>query len=297
MAIHQFVGVSKRSVGGRLRLATPIVAIALLLSPALPARAETFSSCWVSTSVHPVFGTERQVTRCRISGGSIIDYASDTAVPSRLYAQTGTDISGQCWYYTSAVTQYVILTQYANGDADIGFDADPGGLGGIVAIGPTLPRCTTEPSPASDPTADVYRYVTQYIHNPPTPDLNPRPGDGVTGLATYVGVPVPDDHTAQLTSGATTLDVFIEVSAVIIDWGDESTDSYPGTSTALAGYPDGFATHIYEQKNEAGAQISVSYDWTARWRIVGESWDFLVVPNTTTTIDYPVSEIVSVLSD
>jgi hypothetical protein len=151
--------------------------------------------------------------------------------------------------------------------------------------------------PASDPTADVYRYVTQYIHNPPTPDLNPRPGEGVTGLATYVGVPVPDDHTAQLASGATTLDVFIEVSAVIVDWGDESTDSYPGTSTALAGYPDGFATHIYEMKGEAGTRISVSYDWTARWRIVGGSWEFLPVPNTTTTVDYPISEIVSVLSD
>lgn len=284
-------------MGARLRFTLVAIAVTLALAHAQPAHAAEFAACWVTTVRSPVTHVERQITRCRISGGSIIDYASETAVPSRLYAQTGTDITGQCWYYTSAVTQYVILIQYANGDADIGFDTDPGGPGGIVAIGPTLPRCTTEPTPASDPTADIYRYVTQYIHNPPTPDLNPKPGDGVTGLATFVGVPVPDDHSAQLTSGATTLDVFIEVSAVIVDWGDESTDSYPGTSTALAGYPDGFASHIYEKKSESGVRISVSYDWTARWRIVGGSWEFLAVPNTTTTVDYPVSEIVSVLSD
>ena len=269
--------------------------IALLLVPAIQAQAEDFSSCWVTTTIHPVFGTERQVTRCRISGGSIVDYASDSAVPSQLYAKPGTDLTGQCWYYTSAVTQYVILVQYGNGDADIGFDA--GAPGGIVAIGPRLPRCTSEPNPATDPTADVYRYVTQYIHDPPTPQLNPKPGDGVTGLDTYIGVPVPADHKARLTSGSTTLDIFIEVSAVIVEWGDGTIDSYPATSTALAGYPDGFATHVYDQKAETGVSLSVSYDWTARWRIVGGAWEFLAVPNTTTDVNYPVSEIVSVLTD
>jgi hypothetical protein len=259
----------------------------------LQAHAETFESCWVASETDR-YGIRQQVTRCRISGGSIVDYASDSAVPSQLYAQTGTDLTGQCWYYTSAVTQYVILVQYANGDADIGFDA--GGAGGIVAIGPTLPRCTSEPTAATDPMADVYSYVMQYIHDPPTPQLNPRAGDGVTGLDTYVGVAVPDDHTASLTSGATTLDVFIEVSAVIVSWGDGTVDSYPATSTALAGYPDGFAAHVYE-KSEPGLSLSVSYDWTASWRIVGGSWEFLAVPNTTTTVGYPVSEIVSVLSD
>ena len=73
----------------------------------------------------------------RISGGNIVDFASDTAVPSKLYPQTGSDVTGQCWYYTSASTQYVILNQYANGDAGIGFDTDPGNPGAIIAIGPT----------------------------------------------------------------------------------------------------------------------------------------------------------------
>lgn len=270
-----------------------LIVLGVLAVPATAA-AETFSACWVTKELDP-FGRPSSITRCRIAGGSVVDYASDSDVPSVLYPSTGTDITGQCWFYTSAVTQYVILTQYANGDADIGYDPDPASPGGIVAIGPTLPRCTSEPAPTTDPSAEAWQYVMQYIHDPPTPDLNPRPGDGVTGLDTYVGVPVPDPHIAQLSAGGSTLDVYIEVSSVIVHWGDGKTDHYPPTGAALAGYPDGFATHIYEIKKDA-APISVSYDWTARWRLVGGSWEFLAVPNTTTTVDYPVSEIVSVLS-
>ena len=259
------------------------------------ARGEDFASCWVVSSVHSVFGTETQITRCRISGGTVVDYSSDNAVPSTLYAQTGADLTGQCWYYTSVPTSYIIIAQYADGSAEIGFDTDPGSPGGIIAIGPTLPRCTSEPVPASDPAADAWNYVMQYVHPPPTPDLNPKSGDGVAGLDTYVGLPVPDQHTAQISSGASTLDIYIEVSAVMVKWGDGESDNYPPTSTALAGYPDGFASHTYEFKNK-GAPITVAYDWTARWRVVGGSWDFLAVPNTTTTVDYPVAEIVSDLT-
>ena len=138
-------------------------------------------------------------------------------------------------------------------------------------------------------------YVMQYVHPPPTPELNPKPGDGVTGLATYLGLPIPNQHTAQISSGASTLDIYIEVSAVIVDWGDGQSDNYPATSTALAGYPAGFASHIYETKDDS-TPITVAYDWTARWRVVGGPWDFLAVPNTTTSVDYPVAEIVSDLT-
>ena len=139
-------------------------------------------------------------------------------------------------------------------------------------------------------------FATQYIHAPPTPDLNPKPGDGVTGLDTFVGLPIPADHNARISSGATTLDVYIEVTTVIIRWGDGEIDTYPATNDALAGYPDGFATHTFGTKNHDGVNLAVSYDWTARWRVVGGSWEFLAVPNTTTTVLYPISEIVSVLT-
>ena len=89
-------------MGARLRLAVAALAIVLALVPARSAQAQEFVACWVTTVLSPITFVNRQVTRCRISGGSIVDYASDSAVPSQLYAQTGTDLTGQCWYYTSA---------------------------------------------------------------------------------------------------------------------------------------------------------------------------------------------------
>jgi hypothetical protein len=263
-----------------------------MLSP-LPVAGATFSSCWVAREFDPILSDYRTVTRCRVSGGDVIDYADDSDVPSVLYPNLGTDVTGQCWYLTSAVTAYVILNRFADGSAEIGLDIDPSTPGGIVAIGPTMPRCTSEPSPVSDPATEAWEYVMAYIHDPPTPDLNPAPGQGVTGLATFVAVPVPDDHSATLSSGASSLEVEIEVDAVVVHWGDGLTDTYPADPQILAGYPDGGASHVYEVKDTEGAALAVEYDWTARWRLAGDTWVSLPVPNTSTTVDYPVAEVVT----
>ncbi|MGD2060978.1 MAG: hypothetical protein PVF87_08950, partial [Acidimicrobiia bacterium] len=204
-------------------LASLIMVVAL----AAPAAAAEFVSCWVAHTSNPDTGFEDQVTRCRIVGGDTIDYASDSTVPSVLYPNLGTDLTGQCWYLTSAATAYVILNQFADGSAEIGLDTDPADPGGIVALGPVVPRCTSEPTPATDPTADAWDYVMSYIHDPPTPDISPPPGDGITGLDTYVGVVVPDDHAATLSSATSTIEVEIAVDAVAVNWGDGTSDTYP----------------------------------------------------------------------
>jgi len=245
-----------------------------------------------------LLGRERTVTRCRVSGGDVVDYGSDASVPSRLYPNAGTDLAGECWYLTSAATNWVYLSLFVNGDAVLGFDPDPTTPGGIALATERIPRCTSEPNPLIDPSTEAWQYVTEYIHPPPTPEVNPLPGDGVTGMDTFVGVPIPDVHEAQIASATgVTLEIYIEVSGVVVNWGDARIDSFPADETALAGYPDGIATHVYEVKDEAGYDISVSYDWTARWRIVGGAWDFLAVPDSTTTVGYPVAEIVSVITD
>lgn len=284
-------------MGRRLRNAVAAAAVVALLTPAVPAEAEVFSACWVVRVEDPFLGLDRTITRCRIAGGEIVNYASDDVVPSVLYPQPGTDATGACWYYTSAVTQYVIVLQYPNGDAEIGWDPDPSTPGGIIAIGVTYPRCSSEPRAAPDPTAEVWQYVHSYVHPPPTPRLSPAAGDGLTGLDTYVGVPIPTDHFATISGGGATVDVFIEVSAVVVAWGDGTTGTYPATVAAMAGYPAGIASHVYETKSEEGVTISVSYDWTARWRFSGGAWAFIGVPNTTTSVLYPIQEIVSTLSD
>ena len=124
-----------------------------IAEPTLPfvIRAASFASCWVARELDPVYAEYSTVTRCRIVGSDTVDYASDSDVPSVLYPNLGTDLTGECWYLTSATTAYVILDRFADGSANIGFDTDPSTPGGIVAIGPIIPRCTSEPSPASDP--------------------------------------------------------------------------------------------------------------------------------------------------
>ncbi len=282
----------------RLRVAVAAAAIsaALVLVPAT-ADADTFTSCWVEKVADPFLGIELTITRCRIAGGAVVDYASDDVVPSVLYPQPGADSNGSCWYYTSAYTQYVIIAQYPNGDAEMGWDPDPSGSGGIIAIGVTYPRCTSEPRTAADPTEEIWEYVHDYIHPPPAPELNPAPGRGVTGLDTFMALAIPQDHYATLSAGGITLDLFIEVSAIVVHWGDGTTNTYPATESAMSGYPDGIASHVYEQKSQDGLVIEVAYDWTARWRTVGGVWASIPVPNTTTAVDYPVQEIVSVLEE
>jgi hypothetical protein len=280
-------------MGKRLRIAA---LVGVLSVPALTALGAEFQSCWV-TETQTGFGNLETVTRCRIVGGDTVDYASDSSVPGVLSPGLGTDLSGQCWYLTSASTDYIILNQFADGSAEIGLETDPGSPGGIIALGPTVPRCTSEPVSATDPAGDAWDYAMSYIHDPPTPDLNPTPGDGVTGLATYLGVSVPNDHAASLSSGVSTLEVEIDVDAVVVSWGDGTIETYPPLKSVLAGYPDGAATHVYEVKNPEGAVITVEYDWTARWRQVDEDWTPLPVPNTGTSVDYPVAEIVSRLDD
>lgn len=279
-----------------MRGTTGLALVLTLIVLALPVSAEEYLSCWVTTELHPIHGTERQVTTCRISGGATLDYASDAVVPSRLYPSPGTDLTGQCWYYTSRVTQYVILTLHSGGAADIGYDPDPSTPGGPVAIGPTMPRCTSESIPAPDPLAEVWDYVTSYIHAPPTLELSPRIGEGVTGMDTYLGVPIPGPHSATISGGFSTIAVEIEMSAVHVDWGDGSVDTYPPHPEILSGYPDGSAIHLYESKDPDGVPLSVSYDWTVRWRQGGGAWQLLDAPDTTATVIYPLVEIISVLT-
>ncbi len=280
----------------RLRRVALLSIVLIALAVPIPAAADGFAACWVTRIVDPVSLIAQTVTRCRISGGDVVDYASDDEVPAVLYPNMGTDFTGQCWYLTSSPTQFVILARFADGSVEIGWDTDPGNPGGLVALGPVVPRCSSEPAPATDPSADAWDYVMAYIHPPPTPDLSPDPGNGITGLPTYVGVPVPPDHSATLTSGSTTLEVEISVDAVIVDWGDGITNTYPPMTEVLAGYPNGSARHTYETKTGEGAEIQVAYDWTARWRVVGSAWEPLPVPNTETTIDYPVAEVVARLT-
>ncbi|CAN5771261.1 hypothetical protein BH23ACT4_BH23ACT4_15570 [soil metagenome] len=280
-------------MGTRVRRGIWLTLVALLVTLAAPVRADNFVACWVETVIIPGVGAEKTITRCRLSGGEVVDYAGDNQVPAVLSPALGTDLLGDCWYLTSASTYWVYLNLFVNGDAILGWDPDPSTPGGVAYATDRVPRCTSEPTSASDPSGAVWDYVTAYLHPPPQPDLSPPAGNGVTGLETYAGITIPEDHTASLVASGLSLEVEIEVTGVVVAWGDGVVDSFPADGLALAGYPDGIARHVYEVKDESGYTIEVSYNWMARWRVTGGSWVPLVVPDTTTSLTYPVAEIVS----
>lgn len=249
-------------------------------------------ACWTTHEVDPL-GRPQQVTRCRLAGGEIIDFRDDWEVPVDLRPNLGIDAVGPCWFLTSRATPYVIVEQYAGGDAMIGYIPDPSEPGTWVAV-ENYRRCTSEPESDSDRETRVWDYAHSYIHRPPTPQTSPNVGDGVTGLATYLQVAVPEPHHATLSGGTTSLEVEIEVAAVRVNWGDRNRNDYPPDPNLLRGFPGGAVWHIYQTKSDQ-YDIAVSYLWSVRWRAGSGPWNTLVVPPTTTVLAYPVSEIVSVL--
>lgn len=230
-----------------------------------------------------------QITRCRLAGGEVVDFASDSQVPVVLYPALGSTAAGPCWYYTSSPSGLWIVVLYPNGDVDLAYGTNPGE---VTPVG-VLSRCTSEPVVAPDPLTVVWDYLTEYLHAPPEPELSPPPGDGITGMETYAAVVVPPPHRAQLTAGVTGVEVEVEVAQVIVVWGDGTVTSHSPGPEVSQGFPGGTVFHIYERKQEA--TVSVSYVWAVRWRVLSGSWSTLAVPDTITTVDYPVSEIVSVL--
>ena len=187
-------------MGYGLRLSAGLAAFVAILALGLQAQADEFASCWVTQKKDPFLGQATTVTRCRLAGGDVVDYASDAQVPARLYPNAGTDVTGSCWYLTSLSTRWVYISLFVDGDAVLGWQPDTGSPGTIALATGRIPRCTSEPVPEVRPVEVVWDYVTSYVHDPPTPALSPPPGAGITGMATYVGVTLPENHSAQLTA-------------------------------------------------------------------------------------------------
>jgi len=289
------------------RLVLGMMAVVVVGFPLL-VLADEYSACWVEERPDGV-GRYIQVTVCRNSGtGELEEFSSDDAIPEHLSPNYGADGAFFCWYWTTAFTGWFAFI-HADGSANLGTDIN-GPLPGGVVILPPLPRCTSEPVEAVPPDVQAWALIAEYIHDRPQPVLNPIAGRGLAGLETHVAVvpPVPFDD--SLNGPGTFLEVHAEVAAVIVAWGDGTTDEYPAeVFSRLTGYPHGMARHLYETKtcDEPGLSpdchpdlaaypLSVGYQWFAQWRVNGGPWQVLDVEPTSTVLDYPVTEIVSVLT-
>jgi hypothetical protein len=280
------------------------VLLALMLS--LPAAAQEVHICWADTIV--VLDRPRTVTRCRVAG-QIVDYATEFDVPLRLYADVGTDVNGTCWYWRSVWTGWEIVTRFGDGSANLGFDSD-GVPGGPLNLDVTYPVCTSEPAEVDPADLLAWDLIKDYVHQEPGPQLNPRVPWGLTGAETHLGLAPPGPFADSIVDPTgSVLDVEGRVAAITIVWGDGASLALPPEAfPLLTGYPDGIARHVYEVKtcDPPGSTprchpslesypVEVRYQWFAQWRVDGGAWTPLAVPDTVTTVAYPVREVISVL--
>jgi hypothetical protein len=238
--------------------------------------------------------------------GNITEFPGD-APPGTVEPAVGTDANGVCWFWTSLATDWEILSTFSDGSAVLGIYVN-----GFLAVDTgQIPRCTSEPVIVDPPPVYAWEAITEYIHDPPEPELNPPIGRGLAGLETHAGVVVPGRWADTITVPGYVIDVEVSVRVLTVDWGDEAVDTFPPEAyPLLIGYPDGLARHVYEVKTcdppaaaydchpTLGAYpVTISYVWAAQWRVNGSDWIVVDVPPSETTVDYPVTEAVSVLTD
>jgi hypothetical protein len=221
--------------------------------------------------------------------------------PPVLYPQLGSDVDGtECWYWTTAVTQFVILARDGS-LATIGEDLGPG-----VALDTTVAPC--EGIPGEDLRAVAWDFLEQWILADPQIELSPQ-SSGITGLETYVWAPIPDRIEGALTSPlGTTLDARAWVDQIVVDWGDATTAPLVLDEAQLsrfAAYPNGSAFHVYDTKscNEQGQTgcfpdvdgypVTVSFRWQAAYRVGANAWIDIGPVTPFATLSYPVDEIIS----
>jgi len=289
-----------------------VLLVAALTATTLPAGATETWVCWSATELDPNYGWTKTVTRCRIGGSAIVDYdqAIGESPPVFLYPNVGADSSGTCWYWTSQRTNWVLLGYDSSGRAILGYDPD-GIPGGPIVLQAYEFACTSEPVEVPSPLEEAYEVLSSYEHPPPDPLVNPAPGLGVTGMETFIRADPPQPWSDSIVSPITglTIDVEAWVEALAIDWGDGTETVIPAELfPLLTGYPDGIEPHVYEVKtcdppgglrchpSLSSYTLTLSYLWEAQYRVDGGEWTALAVDPTVTVIDYPVSEIIGVIT-
>ncbi len=269
--------------------------------------------CWTETRLDEVRGRSVTLTVCKVVGTEHrVEYASEVAIPVEIFPNVGRDQSDtECWYWITWDEQWVIISRTSANMAHIAYDPD-GIPGGPLAQDTLLPACESEPRDEGSEEDEAWRLIEEYVHRRPDPRFDPVVGRGLAGLETFVvlGPPAPFDDTLVSPATGAVLQVQGWVAAVVIDWGDGTVETFtPLSYPLLTGSPDGIARHVYEVKTchppGAGPRchphlsaypLTVSYEWSARWRAGGGPWQNLAVPATITAVDYPVTEVVAVLT-
>lgn len=211
--------------------------------------------------------------------------------------------SSGCFYMGTKSTQWVFLELHRDGDLTYGWSPD-GRPGGHRVVGKAR-RCTWTGVEREEIEGYVWSEIGAYAHQVPRVFFNPPVSRGLVGIETFAALSTPAPWVYASTSPYTgrSLRAEVKVRQVRVDWDDGPAQAFgEALHSRLTGYPDGAASHTYQTKSceedgprcrtEIGAyEIGASFVWSG-WYAVGGSRRTLSIPNTSSTYEYPVTELV-----
>ena len=274
-----------------------VMLVALLLLGSAPAGTSASSPgetyvCWAATT-HGGPGSAQRVVRCRIDGVVVRDFTGSP--PVLLVPAVGTDDSGGCWYRRSWWSGWTIVARYPDGSARLNYDPD-GVPGGPVLADAVLPACTSEPTQDPPDIELVWRALGSMRLGLEGARLTPR--RPITGLTTYLSVPVMTTKTAVVVSPVTAhrITVVAEPRHVSVDWGDGSAVEERDARDAqlAADYPLTALQHLYETAGDT--EVVIRLAWEVRWRIDARPWVTIEIEPLEIEMPTSIDEIVGRLT-
>lgn len=214
--------------------------------------------------------------------------------------------SGGCFYLGTRPTNWVNLGFDDDGNLKYGWSPD-GKPGGHRVVG-IAPRCTWTRIEAEEIEGYLWNKIGSYTHQAPQVSLDPPVARGMVGIETFAGLSVPSPWTFASTSPYTgrSLSAEAKVWEVRINWDDGPGERFNENSfSGFTGYPGGVASHTYQTKScdatgprcrpETGVyDVDTRFVWSG-WYQVGGKRTNLIIPDTSSIIGYPVSEMISLV--
>ncbi len=273
--------------GPMRRLGAAVLVVVAMIATVSPAEAAESYRCWTEVKNDTVRGLPINVVVCRVSGSRLVEFDTPGAVPVVLHAAVGSTAGGECWYWRSVFTGWVI-ERLLGSRAVLRFEP-PGGGALYDAV---FSRCEGEPHDDPLPLSQVWEVIRRM--RLPRPAAVIDPPVTVTGLPTYVVPSLPESLSETITSPMTgrTISVHVAVDGVTVHWGDGAEVSIgPGLFGRLDGHPSGVLRHVYEQRGVR--TVVVGLDWVARWRVDAGPWHRLRLAPTRTILELRVDELIA----
>jgi hypothetical protein len=257
-----------------VRRAVLVAVLAVSSLPMVAVHADESYLCWTERREDPARALPRSGVVCRIAGGERLVFEGRPAVPVVLHAAVGYDALGECWYWRSVFTGWVVVRR-DGGRAQLRFDS-PSDPAGPSIFDAWVRGCDGEPVSDRPPLELVWEVIRSFDFVEPEATI--EPSVGMSGLDTFLTVVPPRPEQRRVVSPGTGRRIIVDlrVGGVEVAWGDGAVTAVgAGSFDRLVGHPDGMLRHRYETTRVY--PVTVTYRWAVRWRVETGPWQEVLV--------------------